>query len=369
MDWFISEFEESGALSVALSDCIMKKDSEVSAGSKMLEGFVAPFDAAVVARMKAHGIAAAGRVRMSEFGVPDLFGRGNGELTGAVGAVKDGLVPLALCNDLFGENRRQAAENGLCYIHPTYGTVSRYGLIPLASSMDQIGVVCRDLSEGFELLALLAGHDPGDGAMFPEKSFVYKKTEQKPRLAIPSGLAEMADEGARASLCSFASGFETVEVKLPFFELFKQVMYILCSAELSANISRYDGIKFGFRSPGHKNVEELYTKTRTEGFGIDAKLAAVMGSAVLSGGMYAKYYEKAMKLRRLIKESLNFDGYDVLALPVTFGGSAYDDLSLYAAAPLAGLPTVSFSFDGGGVQLIAAVKNEGALLSAREVTL
>jgi len=346
----------------------MKKGCEATAGSKLLSGFVAPFDATVVTRMSDHGVAVKGPVKMSEFGLWDLFGAEDCPETGAVSVVAGGVVSFALCNDVFGQNRRQAAENGLCYLHPTYGTVSRYGLIPQVSSMDQIGVVCRNLSEGFSLLSAIAGNDEKDGAMFPEKRRHYVKSEKRPRLGIPRGVIDRADENTKNALRRFACEFDSVSAELPYFDLYKQVMYILCSAELSANISRYDGIKFGARAEGYNGVEELYTKTRTEGFSLPVKLAAIMGSAVLSGGMYAAYYEKAMRLRRLIKESVSFDEYDVALLPLTVGESRYDDLSLYALAPLAGFASATFSFDGAGIQLIADVNNENALLTAWEVT-
>ena len=297
---------------IYIDDSIMQKGLPATAGSKILEGFVSPFDATVVSRLNEN----TQRVKLAEFGLGDP-----GELPASA----------MLCNDVFGHVRCRAVEQGLCCIRPTYGTVSRFGLIPTASSMDQIGIVCKDPHEGFSLLSAIAGHDEKDGAMFAEKQYSYVKPDKKP---------EIADLSLQP---------------LPYSGVYSQVLHILAYAEISANISRYDGIKFGFRAASYKNLDELYTKTRTEGFGLEAKLAAIMGCLILSQEYYSLYYEKAMKIRRLIKESLSFDKYDVIAMPC--------DSPL---AVLAGLPSLAFPHKGSGVQLAADVKQEGLLLAAWE---
>ena len=322
---------------VVLEDCIMQSGKNATAGSGILKKFVSPFDATVVTRLISAGYTIADRVSMDEFGIGDItddFG-----VSEAVAAVAEGRADFALCNDIFGKQRCQAAESGLYYLHPTYGTVSRFGLIPAAASMDQIGIVCRDLRAGFELLSTIAGNDPNDGAMFPETSYTYAASEKKVRLGSP---------------------------EIAYFDVGAQVLCILAYAELSSNLTRYDGVKFGYRASGYKSIDELYVRTRTEGFGFWAKFASIMGSMVLSADFYAPLYEKAMKIRRLIADSLRFDEYDVILLPTDTGSSPYADLALYALAPLAGLPSLTFSHEGRGVQLIAAAKNEGALLSAWE---
>lgn len=368
MDYYITDFKQSASAAVALEDSIMKKGSPTTAGSKMLSNFVAPFDAEVVARLRNAEIAIAGKTQMSEFGIGGVFTAGAGTLSGAAQALLGGNVSSCLCNDLFGQYRREAAENDLCYIHPTYGTVSRYGLIPLASSMDQIGVMCKDLSAGFALLSAIAGHDAKDGAMFPDENYRYEKTDKTLTIGLPAHIIEQADEDTQNAIRAFADHFTVTDAPLDYFDVYKQVMYVLSCAEISNNISRYDGIKFGYRSADSGTLENLYTNTRTEAFEPETKLAAIMGAAVLSAEHYVRYYNKAMKLRRLIKESLRFDRCDLIALPASFGGRHYDNLSLYAAATLAGLPSVSFSYQGCGIQLIANVKNEAALLTAWEVT-
>ena len=412
MDCYINvckptEGEPSDAIGVfgaALEDTIMRKGWPAKAGSKILDAFVSPFDATVVARLLDHGIGIVGRARMNEFGLPPLVSREAGDrcdvagatdaadavdavdagaadavdavdaagaadavgavVADAVGAVAAGAASFALCNDIFGIYRRRAAEAGLCYLHPTYGTVSRYGLIPLACSMDQIGIVCKQPADGFHILSVVAGNDPKDGAMFPETKYAYAKTGKTIRVGVPAAVVNRADEGTRASIRRFVSEHASTDIELKFFDIHKQVMYILACAEASSNLMRYDGVKFGHRSAQYRDLNELYVNTRTEALGVEAKLASIMGFMVLSQGNYGMYYEKAMKLRRLIKESLRFDEYDVIALPATLGGGPYEDLSLYALAPLAGLPSVSFSFEGHGMQLVAGVKNENALLTA-----
>ena len=367
MDFYIEGLrpsDDSGVHGAALEDTIMRKGWPAKAGSKALDTFISPFDATVVTRLLESGFGIVGRAGMNEFGLPSIVSPDNGVVFDAVDAVAAGAASFALCNDVFGVYRRRVAEAGLCYLHPTYGTVSRFGLIPLACSMDQIGIVCKHPADGFDILSAIAGNDPKDGAMFPEQSYSYAKTGDRIRVGVPAAVIDRADAGARAGIRRFASEHAFAEIELEFFDVYKQVMYILACAEASSNLMRYDGMKFGYRSAEYGNLDELYVNSRSEALGVEAKLASILGFMVLSQGNYEAYYEKAMKLRRLIKESLRFDEYDAIVLPATLGGGAYEDLSLFALAPLAGLPSLSFSFEGQGMQLIADVRNESALLTA-----
>jgi aspartyl-tRNA(Asn)/glutamyl-tRNA(Gln) amidotransferase subunit A len=289
-----------------IDDSIMQKDKPATAGSAILESFIAPFDATVVTRLKNNSIAIDGSIVLPEFGLsaPD-------ELPDAI----------ILCNDIFGYVRRQADAQGMCYIRPAYGTVSRYGLIPVATSMDQIGIVCKDPIEGFDLLSVIAGHDEKDGAMTAQKKYSYNGDETQLR---------------------------KVEEMPPYAEVYEQVMMILAYAEINNNTNRYDGIKYGVRVQGAKGLEELYTKTRTELLGKHVKLAAVMGCMVLSANQYKPLYDKAMRIRRKIKESFEFDKYDVYCLPPDSH-----------AAVLCGLPSLTFS----GCQWVTDAGNENALLT------
>jgi len=366
MSFFINDYDVTGPNAVALEDSIMQKDKPITAGSKILENFISPFDATVVSRLAQSQYKLAGKTSMDEFGVFSIADTSNNTL-GAVSAVKDDIVGYALCNDLFGKYRKQATESDCCYIHPTYGTVSRFGLIPRASSMDQIGIVCKNLSDGFVLLSQIAGNDLKDGAMFSDKNFHYTPANKQVKVGIPKTVVQKAGVKTKDAIKSFTEKFQSVDIELKYFDVYKQVMYILSCAEISNNINRYDGVKFGYRSPSFKGVKDLYIKTRSEGFGFDVKLTATMGAMVLSQNQYVPYYEKSLKVRRLIKESLRFDSYDVIVLPCELSKNPYENLSLYALPALAGLPSVSFNYNGQGIQLIANTKNENALLSAWEV--
>ena len=369
MDYYVTDYNISRSDAVALEDGIMRKGSPATAGSKILENFISPFDATVVTRLLDNKTSIAGKTKMSEFGLDRISADRPGNVSASIKAVADNVVSFSLCNDVFGESRRQAAANGVFYIHPTYGTVSRYGLIPLASSMDQIGVACKSLADGFKLLSVIAGNDPNDGAMFPEKSYSYAGLNKKITLGVPLSVVKQADENTQKSISAFTEKFNSVNIELGYFDVYKQTMYILACAEFSNNITRYDGIKFGYRTSSYKGLNDLYVNTRTEAFGLETKLAAVMGSMVLSQDQYVPYYEKAMKVRRLIKEALRFGDYDVIVLPTVISENPYDNLSLFSLAPLAGLPSISFSYNGCGVQLIANVKNENALITAWEAAL
>ncbi|MCL2478696.1 MAG: amidase family protein, partial [Treponema sp.] len=208
--------------------------------------------------------------------------------------------------------------------------------------------------EGFSLLSQIAGHDERDGAMFPEKKYKFRAEKKELKWAaqnIPSGSSSPVQAFLQtAGLEEKISGFDG-----KYADVGIQVLEILAYAEISNNISRYDGIKFGYRTANYKNLDDLYIKTRTEALGQQAKLAAIMGCFVLSQGYYGKYYEKAMKIRRLIKESLDFEKYDILVLAET------DPLAV-----LAGLPSLTFSFRGNPIQLAAGVRKENNLLSAWE---
>ncbi|MCL1829206.1 MAG: amidase family protein [Oscillospiraceae bacterium] len=366
MDCSACKNKADAETAVILEDCIMQKGMPAAYGSKISENFISPVNATVVTKLLKNDIEIAGRTAVNEFGIINLSGRGDEAETEAIKGILNDGAGFCLCNDIFGIYRRRAAENGLCYIHPTYGTVSRLGLMPAVSSMDQIGVLCRDLTSGFMILSLIAGADEGDGAMFPEKNYDYTATGKKPKLGLPMSLIDKADEKTRESVSDFAAGFDTVKIELEYLDICSRVMYILSCAEISNNISRYDGMKFGRRASGCRDTNEIYVKTRSECFAPDTKLTCITGCLVLSRDNYVPYYEKAMKLRRLIKESLRFDKYDLIVLPCEISENPYENLSLYSLANLAGLPSVSFSYKGRGIMLIANVKCENRLSAAWE---
>ena len=289
-----------------LEKSIMQKGKSATTSSKMLENFISPIDAFVVERLESAGVVILGRADMDEFGLCGLFGGGAGgvgdDVVCAIDSVINGKVDFALCNDYTGAVSRIAGEFGAYYIHPTYGTVSRYGLIPAVGSMDQIGVICKSPKVGFEALRIIAGYDAKDGVMSPDGAARVIKEKSK---SLDGSLQCIEFEDWIASNARNDGGTD-------FSNIYTQLMQILCCAELSTNISRYDGIKFGHRSKEYNGLNELYTKSRTEAFGEDVKLAAILGAMVLSQENYNRYYDKAMRLRRLIKDSLEFDKYDVI---------------------------------------------------------
>jgi|GEM_PF-191526 len=428
-EYFVTKYDierEPAALRAVLEDTIMHKGYPATAGSGILESFVAPFSATVVQRLEDAGIAIVGKARMREFGAAGLFAAdavdaadatdtADAAESGAVAAVADGAAEVALCNDYTGVIRRQAAAHGLYYIHPTYGTVSRYGLIQAAPSMDQIGIVCKKLVDGFYVLSVIAGYDPSDGIMSPgsgagsgaeagggvgivvaagsagkdiaassgaaagagfdvEKPSADTTGATKLKIGIPlnvwkkeafqaspeqtgsgdqpsptqsdeGGISDEGRKAARAIINDFDEKFEIVEFELEHFDIFTQVMQILCSAEISANIARFDGIKYGYRASGYNGLHELYTKSRTEAFGADAKLIAILGAAVLSQENYERYYEKAMRIRRMIMDSLDFGKYDIIAMPAS-NGIGDDVIAAGVLAQLCGLPSVTLPGNG-----------------------
>jgi len=283
---------------------IMQKDKPYNGDAKYLHGFVSPFDAEVVAKLLAnrHEI-------ISDSEAADA----------------------ALYNDLHGKKRREAAEKNIYYIHPTYGTVSRYGLIPSACSMDTLGLMCKDLNTGFELLSQIVGNDEKDGAMVTNPIL-------PPRQASPSASVK------NLNMLSYN--------RLKHHDVYNQIFQILTSAEISHNLNRYDGIKFGYRADGFRGLNELYTKTRSESFNPKTKLTAIAGALLLSQDYYEPYYEQAMKIRRLIREDVNH---------LLVGNSIIDAPVDSPLPQLAGLPSVTFSKNGKGVQLIANVGQETLL--------
>jgi len=324
----------------------MQKGAPIVSVSKILHGFKPLITATVAEKLLENNYQIVGRKKIDDFGI--IFFSEN-ESSEVLQCVENCEANFALCSDVFGNYRTNAPKKNCAYIRPTYGTVSRYGLIPVASSMDQIGVLCRNIADGFELLAKISGKDSKDGAM--QTNEFSNKISEKDAHDTSKKICNVDTKKIRVAVCeknsndavlSFAKKFEKINIELKFSNVCEQVLQILTCAEFSANISRYDGIKFGNRAENFRGIDELYKKTRAEGFGLGAKTAAILGGFVLSQNNYELYYEKAMKIRRLIKESIVFDKYDVIALPCENN-----------LAVLAGLPSISFSYENCGIQLIA----------------
>ncbi|MCL2391159.1 MAG: amidase family protein [Oscillospiraceae bacterium] len=359
MDYFVTKYDTNhsgGADCAVLEDSIMKKGSPVTAGSRMLADFISPIDATAVTKLESAGVTILGKMRMDEFGVGGLFpSLETSSCSGAAAAVADGVAAFALCNDYTGAVSLEAAALGLYYIQPTYGTVSRYGLVPAVASMDQIGIICKSLVEGFRALSIISGFDDKDGVMQAEQRLdndnaqPMEHPEHKLRIALPKNVFSDNFDSISSHLLERLGDVEIVDIELKYSELYAPVMQILCCAEFSNNISRYDGIKFGYRTKEYTSLQELYTKSRTEAFGLEVKLAALMGALVLSQENYTRLYDKAMRIRRLMRDALQFDQCDIIAAPFP------------CLSRLCGLPAVTMPCGGNALTLMVAPGREDVL--------
>ena len=304
---------------VAADDLICTKGVATGAGSKALEGFVPPYNAAVIEKIDAADMILLGKARVSEFGMC-------GDVNGAAAAVAAGEAPIALGCDTGGALRRSAARCGVAALRPTYGAVSRFGLVAYASSMDQIGPVARDAADCAALFDIIRGKDGRD-------SMSVEAQGREP-----------------------AGDLKIGELNLPIAEYALPAYEILACAEASSNLARFDGIKYGHVSEQAKNLRETYVLSRSEGLGPEAKRRVMLGNFVLGAGQYEAYYVKAMRVRRLMQQALleAVEIYDALWAPV-------NDESILVLASLAGLPALALP---GGRQLIGRAFEEGTLLGA-----
>ena len=280
----------------------MREGKPIGFGDTLLENFLSPIDSTVASKLESAG---------ATFVEYDVCQNNQTELSDSVNSLLCGNADFALCNDYSGAISREAAKNGLFYIHPTYGTVSRFGLVPMVASMDQIGIICKSCEDGFKVLDIIKGYDSKDGIMHDSTHDTNKQYQDINNLS--------------------ADDIKVGEATLTYSDIIEQVMQILCSAEITANVSRYDGIKFGYRAKTYKSLQELYKNSRSELFNSDLKLATLVGNMVLSEENYVKYYDRALRLRRLIKDSISFDEFDVLRIPSDFA----------AISRLCGLPSLT----------------------------
>jgi aspartyl-tRNA(Asn)/glutamyl-tRNA(Gln) amidotransferase subunit A len=394
-------------LPIAVKDIFASRDFETSCGSHILAGFRAPYDATVLERLRDAGLVVVGSTNMDEFAMGsstensalgktrnpwDLERIPGGSSGGSAAAVAARLVPAALGTDTGGSIRQPAALDGIVGLKPTYGRVSRYGLVAFASSLDQIGPLTRSCADAALLLGAIAGHDPRDATSYPAPApnFVSSLSGDVSgvRIGLPRGFfdAPGADPQtlarAREALSTLQSlGAKTVEVELPNSAHGIATYYLICTAEASSNLSRYDGVKYGFRAAHPESLEDMYERTRSEGFGAEVKRRILLGTYVLSAGYYDAYYRKAQQVRTLIRRDFEraFELCDVVATPTTPGpawklGELVDDpLQMYLAdvytvtANLAGLPAASIpcGFSGAlpvGLQLLGRPLDEATVL-------
>ncbi len=388
---YINKNEKIGANSVALDDMILTKDLPTTAGSRMLENFTSLFEAEVVTRLTAAGYDIAGKANVGEFSL-DILGESSyfgavcsdGKLQNASAElVKSAEVKAALNLDVNGAPRRAAAIEGLVFVKPTYGTVSRYGTIPAVCSGESVGVMAKNSADAKEILAAIAGHDDKDGTSLPEADCAkIKESAQIKKVALIKSFgadidAEIASKIEAAKAKMEADQITVDEIDCDILLAAKTAWNILMSAELCNNVSRYDGVKYGYRTANYNTIDELYTNSRTEAFGFLTKSVILYGSDTLSTENYDKVYDKALRVRRVLTEAFAkiFADYDAVLLPACskaffteaeVKADPYISLSenLYTApASITGLPAVV----AGGVQLIGKALSDGALLELARV--
>ena len=393
---------------IAHKDIFCTEDVLTTCGSKMLSNFKAPYSSTVVSKLFDQGVVMLGKTNMDEFAMgssneTSFFGAvknpwnldyvPGGSSGGSAACVSARLASAATATDTGGSIRQPAALCGLTGIKPTYGRVSRYGMIAFASSLDQGGVLARTAEDAAILLANMSGHDPKDSTSLNIEVPDYPKEISNDISGLKIGLPkeffeqEMSDYVRKSTEEAIEVykdlGAEIEEISFPNIDLSLPVYYVLAPAECSANLSRYDGVRYGFRCEEPKNLEDLYMRTRSEGFGAEVKRRILIGTYALSAGYYDAYYLKAQKCRRLIANDFTeaFKSVDVILSPTTPGTSfkagdkKNDPIDMYLQdiftipANLAGLPGISFpcgSYNGLplGLQLVGNSLEEGKLLSA-----
>ena len=393
---------------LAHKDIFCTENILTTCGSKMLSDFIAPYSSTVVSKFVEKGTVMLGKTNMDEFAMgssneTSYFGPvknpwnkeyvPGGSSGGSAACVAAGLAPAATATDTGGSIRQPAALCGLTGIKPTYGRVSRYGMIAFASSLDQGGVLTRSAEDAAILMNTMSGYDPKDSTSLNVDVPDFTQEIDKPISGIKIGLPieffdqEMPDFVRKATNDAIdvfkELGAEIKEISFPNIDLSLPVYYVLAPAECSANLSRYDGVRYGYRCEAPKDIEDMYMRTREEGFGSEVKRRILIGTYALSAGFYDAYYLKAQKCRRLIANDFQeaFNSVDVILSPTTPGTSfktgekTNDPIEMYLQdiftipANLAGLPGISFPCGSHkdlplGLQLVGNSLQEGKLLMA-----
>jgi len=402
--------DEAGPLTgipLAQKDIFCTLGVKTSCASRMLDRFVAPYDATIVEKLDAAGMVMLGKANMDEFAMGssnetswygpvhnpwDLERVPGGSSGGSVAAVAAGLAPVATATDTGGSIRQPAALTGLTGIKPTYGRVSRYGMIAFASSLDQAGVVAHSAEDAAIVLQTMSGFDPRDSTSVARPADDYMATLAHPlkglRVGLPKeyfaeGLAPAVRTAIDAAIQTLEGlGVSFKEISLPHSPLSVPTYYVVAPAEASSNLARFDGVRYGHRAEGAKSLEELYKRSRGEGFGAEVQRRIMIGTYVLSHGYYDAYYLQAQKVRRLIYEDFKraFEEVDVVLGPTAtdvafkLGAKTDDPVSMYLndiytiAANLAGIPAMSLPcgmVEGlpVGLQLMGNFFDEGRLLN------
>jgi len=394
---------------VALKDIYCTKGQRTTCGSRMLEHFISPYDAHVVEQLERAGAVALGKCNMDEFAMGSssensYFGPvrnpwdrrrvPGGSSGGSAAAVAARMAPAATGTDTGGSVRQPAAFSGVCGLRPTYGLVSRYGLIAFASSLDQAGPIARSAADLALLLNVMAGFDARDSTSLDRPKEDYTKNLEMRirglRIGLPAEyFGEGIEPGVRKAVEAAVAWFETqgarrVELELSRTKLAVPAYYVIAPAEASSNLSRFDGVRYGYRAKEYSDLVDMYCRTRAEAFGAEVKQRILVGTYVLSHGYYDAYYLQAQKVRRLIAQdfSLAFEKCDVILGPTApttafeIGAKAGDPVQMYLGdiftipAALAGLPALSVpcGFDEKGLpvglQLMGGHFSEATLLGA-----
>ncbi len=402
---------EAGALEgipMALKDLISTRGIETTCGSRILRGYVPPYDATAYARLREAGAVLLGKLNMDEFAMGsstensafaatanpwDLSTVPGGSSGGSAAAVAAGEAAFTLGSDTGGSVRQPAALCGVVGLKPTYGRVSRYGLIAFASSLDQIGPLTRTVEDCALVMNAISGLDPHDSTSspveVPDLTTALRDDLQGVRVGVPEeyfgeGLEPGVERAVREAIERLrALGAELVEVSLPSTKYALATYYIIAPAEASSNLARYDGVRYGYRSPDGEDLVENYLATREQGFGPEVKRRIMLGTYALSAGYYEAYYVKAQKVRTIVKSEFDraFERCDLIATPTSptvafeLGSRLDDPLAMYLSdtytipASMAGIPAISVpcGFSDGlpvGLQLIGRAFDEATILGA-----
>ncbi|MDD5175458.1 MAG: Asp-tRNA(Asn)/Glu-tRNA(Gln) amidotransferase subunit GatA [Sterolibacterium sp.] len=393
---------------LAYKDIFCMEGWLTTCASKMLANFVSPYDAHVVEQFKKAGMVTLGKCNMDEFAMGsstensfygpaknpwDVRRVPGGSSGGSAVAIAARLAPAATGTDTGGSIRQPAALCGLTGIKPTYGVVSRYGMIAFASSLDQGGPMAKSAEDCALLLGAMAGFDPRDSTSLQRPAEDYRRSLEKPldglRIGLPkeffcAGMSDDVRSAVDAALGEYRKlGARTIEVSLPNSGLSVPAYYVIAPAEASSNLSRFDGVRYGYRAPDYSDLADMYCKTRAQGFGAEVKRRILIGTYVLSHGYYDAYYLQAQKVRRLIANDFAeaFKHCDIIASPTTpnvafeIGSKSSDPVQMYlsdiytTSANLAGLPGLSIpcGFGAGnmpvGLQLIGNYFDEARMLN------
>ena len=394
---------------IGIKDNLCTKGVKTTCSSKMLENFVAPYDATVVEKLNNEGLINLGKLNMDEFAMGasteysalaktknpwNLNTVPGGSSGGSAAAVAANLVPWALGSDTGGSIRQPASFCGVVGLKPTYGLVSRYGLVAFASSLDQIGPITKDVKDAAMLLNLIAGHDEKDTTSIEREKVDYVKALKNDvkglKIGVPKeffgeGINEEVKEKLNEAIEKYKElGAEIEEFSLNIAEYALATYYIIACAEASSNLGRFDGIRYGYRTENFDSLKDIYKNSRSEGFGEEVKRRIILGTYVLSSGYYDAYYKKAQQVRTLVKQEFDkaFEKYDVLLTPTSptvafeIGTRSNNPLEMYLAdictvsVNIAGLPGISVpcGVDKSGMpigmQLIGNKFQEETILNA-----